>query len=191
MDGLDDQVDHHAGLPDKGAWRGPCEYCGQRFRSKNPGQRFCSYSHGGLAKRRPALERFWASVEKTDTCWLWRGAISGSGYKRGRGYGRIFVGDGPHRRELAHRWAYEQFVGPIPEGLTLDHLCRVPLCVRPDHLEPVPAEVNIARGRGVGVVNHCKNVCAHGHAFDEANTIRWGPNGRWRRCRACQHGRDR
>lgn len=179
MDGLDDTADAPYLVPPyRGAWRGPCEYCGRRFRSKNPGQRFCCYRHSGLAKRTAVLDRFWASIDKTDTCWLWRGEIGRNGY------GRIFVGGRPRRR-LVHRWAYEQLVGPIPPGLTIDHLCRVTLCVRPDHLEPVTAEVNITRGQGVGVINQSKVVCVRGHAFDETNTERWGPDGRWRRCRAC------
>lgn len=88
-------------------------------------------------KPRPTLEeRFWAKVEKTDGCWLWQG------YKTVMGYGRINV-DG--HAVGAHRVAYEMLVGPIPVALTLDHLCRNPGCVRPDHLEPVTLAENSLR----------------------------------------------
>lgn len=94
--------------------------------------------------RRPESERFWEKVEKTATCWLWTGAISGR-----TGYGSFclspaFVGD---RRLIgAHRWAYENTVGPVPKGLVLDHLCCVRRCVNPDHLEPVTYRENFLRG---------------------------------------------
>lgn len=86
---------------------------------------------------RPLSERFWSKVEKTDSCWLWRGAAAGGGY------GHLLV-DG--RFVQAHRYAYETLIGPIPEGLELDHLCRVRRCVRPEHLEPVTRGENIRRG---------------------------------------------
>lgn len=72
-------------------------------------------------------ERFFTKVEFTEACWLWRGAITN------RGYGNFIE----HGQNVgAHRWAYEFCVGPIPSGMELDHLCRQPFCVRPDHLEP-------------------------------------------------------
>lgn len=81
-------------------------------------------------------ERFWRRVEKSDSCWNWVGHASG-------GYGRIRH-DGT--RVQAHRYAYETLVGPIPEGLQLDHLCRNRMCVNPDHLEPVTPRINYLRG---------------------------------------------
>lgn len=99
-------------------------------------------------------ERFWAKVEKTETCWLWTAAIV-------KGYGRFF--DEDLRPVGAHRWAYQTCVGPIPDGLTLDHLCRVRNCVNPDHLEPVTQRENMAR---IPLKTHCP----HGHAFTAANT---------------------
>src|SRR5688500_4996363 len=80
---------------------------------------------------------FWAKVDKTSTCWLWTGA------RHPLGYGHVRYGN---RTSAAHRVAWELINGPIPEGLTLDHLCRVPACVRPDHLEPVTHRENVRRG---------------------------------------------
>lgn len=123
-------------------------------------------------------ERFWAKVERSDDCWLWRGGISSSGYGH-------LVRNGVNY--MAHRYAYEQVVGPIPEGLVLDHLCRVPPCVNPAHLEPVTNAENLRRGVNVGAVaqalQRAKTHCPQGHAYDDANTyVRPGP----RACRECR-----
>lgn len=67
-------------------------------------------------------------------CWVWRGRTNRDGY------GKI------GRQTLAHRAYYEALVGPIPDGLTIDHLCRNRACVNPDHMEPVPAVENVRRG---------------------------------------------
>lgn len=94
--------------------------------------------------RRPEAERFWEKVEKTETCWLWTGAISGR-----TGYGSFVLApleDGSRKRVGAHRWAYQDEMGPVPEGLVLDHLCCVRRCVNPSHLEPVTYSVNALRG---------------------------------------------
>jgi hypothetical protein len=87
-------------------------------------------------------ERFWPKVDKTETCWLWVGAI-GTG-----GYGNFYISSvGRRIRSVrAHRWAYEHLVGSIPDGLDLDHLCRNRACVNPAHLEPVTRRVNLRRG---------------------------------------------
>lgn len=74
-------------------------------------------------------------------CWLWTGATSP------QGYGRFNAGLREDARNvLAHRWSYEHHVGPIPDGLDLDHLCRVRHCVNPEHLEPVTRQENVQRG---------------------------------------------
>lgn len=122
---------------------------------------------------------FWRKVDKTPTCWLWTGTSADGRYGRFHLLGRNYQ---------AHRWAYEQLVGPIPEGLQLDHLCRVTLCVNPDHLEPVTGRVNTLRGNTIQAANAAKTHCKHGHPFDEANTyIRASDNGRI--CRTCQRER--
>jgi hypothetical protein len=91
------------------------------------------------ATRKPDTEtRFWSKVERRadDQCWPWQGTVLASGY------GQFRVGLG-HAR--AHRYAYELLVGPIPDGLTIDHLCRNRACVNPAHMEPVTASENVKR----------------------------------------------
>lgn len=76
-------------------------------------------------------------VSPLDECWVWCARTNRNGY------GRLRVGG---RELMAHRLAYEALVGPIPEGLVLDHLCRVRLCINPAHLEPVTVRENTLRG---------------------------------------------
>lgn len=118
-------------------------------------------------------EKFESRVNKTETCWLWTGAKSG-------GYGHIWLTGIGHR--MAHRVNYEYHVGPIPEGLDLDHLCRVRACVNPSHLEPVTHQENVLRGEAPTAVNAAKVECVRGHAFTERNT--YMSNGS-RVCRTC------
>ena len=95
--------------------------------------------HGGLAT--PPELRFFRKVEIHLTgkkCWIW----SGRRMKRG-GYGRFDVT--PHIQALAHRWCYEFFNGPIPQGMELDHTCRTTSCVYPDHMEVVSRTENTRR----------------------------------------------
>lgn len=131
-------------------------------------------------KPKPILERFWAKVEKIDSCWLWRGYINPKGYGRLSSVGRC---------DYAHRLAYELLVGPIPEGLQLDHLCRNRACVNPEHLEPVTNLVNSHRGLG-GRHNLIKTHCPKGHPYDEENTFILNERG-WRSCRTCARERGR
>lgn len=107
--------------------------------------------------RRGEAARFWNFVDKAGDCWIWTGTRSPSGY------GKFWSDDG--RTVRPHRWAYEHLVGPIPAGLQLDHLCRNPPCVRPEHLEPVTGKVNTGRGMRA-TATHCKN----GHEFTAENT---------------------
>lgn len=77
-------------------------------------------------------ERFWEKVEKTDTCWNWTGALS-------KGHGRFATDNG---RALAHRFAYQIGVGPIPDGMQLDHMCHNKACVNVEHLRLVTTKEN-------------------------------------------------
>ncbi len=91
---------------------------------------------------------------------------------------------GASSKVYAHRWAFEQFKGPIADGLQIDHLCRVRHCVNPDHLEAVSQRANILRGEATSAQRARQTHCKRGHRFDLANTyIR--PAGH-RNCRACR-----
>jgi len=118
------------------------------------------------------LERFEEKYipEPNSGCWLWTAAQL-------NGYGAIKV-DGRFRG--AHRVGYELHKGPVPAGLVLDHLCRVPFCVNPDHLEPVTIGENISRGD-----NHYrgKTHCKRGHEFTTGNTLILSTGSR--ACRTC------
>lgn len=150
-------------------------------------------NHGSLDDPRPSLEeRFWSKVDKDGPlsencpelgpCWLWTRA------KRPLGYG-VFVLNG--RLDGAHRVAYELTVGPIPEGLELDHLCRRPACVRPDHLRPVTHQENSLRGYSPMAQQARQTHCIRGHELTEANVYRRPGNPNKRECRTCMAERAR
>lgn len=122
------------------------------------------------------IERFHAKVIETDDgCWCWQGALTYNGY------GQFWDGTKTVR---AHRWSYQHYVGAIPEGLTIDHLCKNPACVKPTHLEAVTIRENVLRGTGPSAINAAKNRCDNGHEFNQENTyIR--PDGGGRCCRTC------
>jgi hypothetical protein len=126
----------------------------------------------------PTLKRWESKVRRTRTCWLWTDVPDAYGY------GKIIVKGKWYR---AARLGYEHFVGPIPEGLELDHTCRVRLCVRPSHLEPVPGKVNILRGNGPAAINARKTHCIRGHEFTPENTamVNTGRGRVGRRCLTC------
>lgn len=135
---------------------------------------------GPVAK--PEAERFWASVDFDGEggCWLWTQKLAPSGYGQ-FGVGRRAIGT--YGKKRAHRWAYEHLVGPIPEGLVLDHLCRVRHCVNPDHMEPVTSRENTLRGETRPAINAARTHCTNGHEFTPENTGTTHRGGR--RCRAC------
>ena len=109
-------------------------------------------------------------------CWLWTGPLAG---------GYPLLGG----RDYAHRVAYTLWVGPIPEGLTLDHLCRTPACVNPKHLEPVTLRENILRGTSPAARNAAVTRCPAGHQYDQSNTHITKSGSR--HCRTCHRERER
>lgn len=112
-------------------------------------------------------------------CRVWDGALA-------KGYGKILL----HGRfKGAHRVAYELERGPIPEGLVIDHLCRNPRCINPDHMEVVTHKENTLRGMSGHAVNARKTHCIRGHEFTEENT-HVDYRG-YRICRACKRQAQR
>lgn len=107
-------------------------------------------------------------------CWLWQGQWNDAGYGR-------FVLNG--RREMAHRVAYEMLREPIPQGMQIDHLCRVHCCVNPDHLDVVTSRENTLRGISPPAVLAKKTVCKRGHPLTGDNVVSWEPGSRC--CRTC------
>ncbi len=131
-------------------------------------------------------ERFWAWVDRRSSteCWPWIGPFVPSGYGCCQFVGKNYV---------AHRVAYELLVGPIPQGLQLDHLCRVRRCVNPSHLEPVTNRENTIRGIGPELarqrglaVTHCRRA---GHPYTSENTGRDHDGKRY--CLACSRDSNR
>ncbi len=136
-------------------------------------------------------QRFWDKCipEPMSGCWLFMTSDNG------RGYSRLMVDS---VFWYAHRFAYTRLVGPIPEGLQLDHKCRVRCCVNPAHLEPVTNRENTLRGNGpaaTAIANRLRGEsithCKRGHEFNEENTyLVFSGNGR-RQCRTCSALRAR
>lgn len=123
--------------------------------------------------------RFWGKVNPdagASDCWEWDGVLLSNGYA-------IFQSGG--KRILAHRYSYELHVGPIPDGLVIDHLCRNRRCVNPDHLEPVTQAENARRGFSPPALAARKDHCIRGHLYTTENT-RISRRG-WRTCLTCEN----
>ena len=126
-----------------------------------------------------AYSRFMAKIDRSENCWLWTACKNVSGYG-------VFSLDGKPRQ--AHRVSYEMYIGPIPDGLVIDHLCRNHSCVNPEHLEPVAQRENILRGKSPAA--RCATVkhCPQGHEYNEENTRRYRGFGY---CRVCDRQRKK
>lgn len=134
--------------------------------------------------RKSVSDRLWAKVSKDGPvpsyaphlgrCWIWTSCLDTKGYAQLSVNGSL---------RMAHRLAYEQLCGQIPQGLVLDHLCRVPHCVNPAHLEPVTFAENIRRGTAKSVEFSKRTQCPQGHPYDTVNTF---VDGGKRRCRECR-----
>lgn len=136
-----------------------------------------------MRKAIPLADRLWPKVAKTDGgCWPWLASLTRAGY------GQINSGRRGGTMKLAHILVYELLVGPVPEGLELDHKCRNRACVNPAHLEPVTHTVNVQRGIA-GIVNaarqRAKTMCVNGHPLAGANLYERADN--TRECRTCRN----
>ena len=128
----------------------------------------------------PLAQRFMSEVTVTsDECWMWAGRLDKDGYGLFRVAGRDV---------RAYAFAYEMWIGSVPEGLEIDHTCRYRACVNPAHLEAVTHRENVLRGNNPFARNARKTHCPQGHPYDEANTLVYN-GGRY--CRACGAERAR
>lgn len=132
-------------------------------------------------KRQSTEDRFWNCVDKSapNGCWVWTGPMDPYGYGK---FFRVEPLKG-RTRLPAHRASYEYLVGPIPDGLVLDHLCRNHPCVNPEHLEPVTDRENILRGKSLAAKNARVTHCPKGHPYAGDN-LKITKTGR-RRCITC------
>lgn len=153
----------------------------------------CSTKHTGLQRRRLIEERLWEKVKKDGAipsyrpdlgpCWEWTGLTSKDGY------GILVESEPPYRNVLVHRLSWCLVVGAISDGMVLDHLCRVPNCVNPQHLEEVDNPTNSKRGMAAKMVAHRNHTCLKGHAVVDDNAQ---PCGKGRvRCRTCSRATAR
>lgn len=134
----------------------------------------------GRQEQDMGLDRIFATIEVTDTCWNWLGEITS-------GYGRAFYNG---KRIMAHRLFYELFNGEIPANLEIDHLCRNRFCVNPEHLEAVTRSENAKRAAPfITYTNSLKTHCPQGHEYTSNNTRKYGDQGR--KCLECKRARDR
>lgn len=137
-----------------------------------------------MPKQIPIIVRLVNNMLVIDECWVWQKVLTKDGY----GQTNYVDDDGTHRTKIAHKLMYEQIIGPVPDGLELDHICENRACINPIHLEPVTPLVNKSRSTSVGTVNANKTHCSNGHEYTKENTaIRVNPRGkRSRQCITCR-----
>lgn len=140
----------------------------------------------GRYKKQKPVEIFEKYFIKNRTeCWNWTGKIH-----KITGYGNFSanIGDGERKTFLSHRFSYEAYRDKIPEGMTIDHLCRNRRCVNPSHLEVVTLKENILRGNGISAINKRKTHCIRGHILSDKN-LYITPDNR-RQCKKCGNMRQ-
>lgn len=165
-----------------------CESCGNAFTTSRHHLdagwgRFCSAECRRESMRLSVEQQLTAKLDRSggpDACWPWTGSL------RSNGYGMLCSRG---QQISSHRASYQTYIGPIPDGMALDHTCRNRACGNPMHLEPVTNKVNVLRGVGPTAQNAAKSHCVNGHLFDEQNT-RIDRGGK-RACRTCQRERAR
>lgn len=152
--------------------RGLCDTCYARRRRAG----------GGFIgpRRKPVSDRIFEKLEPDGECVVYTGSLT-----KGYGVTSVFRDDGTKVHAYVHRVTYEMAHGPIPEGLTIDHLCRNRACCLPEHLEPVTQAEN---NRRAGPFNR-PTQCQRGHELTLDSTYAGGPNGR-RRCATCHNERE-
>jgi hypothetical protein len=168
--------------------------CGKPFLARGWCRKhYALFYRQGLIRPATPEERFWRQVRKTSGCWFW------TGQPDSKGYGQMRVNG---VKQLVHRFAYRLLVGPVPLGMTLDHVkangCISTLCVKviadefgPAHLEAVTHRENMLRGQGFASRNASKTHCLNGHPFNAENTyIRRRDGQEHRECRACRRVRS-
>ena len=134
---------------------------------------------GALAIRARLLERMTEEDRgHTSPCWISANRKLRDGYTQ-----TSYLG----RRWMTHRLSWLMHHGPIPEGLTLDHLCRQTDCLNPDHLEPVTSRTNTLRGQTVAAAKAAQVECINGHPLEGANLYRRADRPNVRECRACRN----
>lgn len=138
------------------------------------------------------MTRVWDKIKVVGDHWMWTGAYAG---KEGLRYGTIQIGsraDGTRKKVKVYKLLYERLVGPIPDGLLLDHLCKITLCVNPEHMEPVTPAENVRRGDQAKRQRETTH-CPQGHPYEGENLgITVTKSGlKLRYCRLCKTLRSR
>lgn len=181
-----------------------CAECGHECKALS--RKMCgtcymrAWRGGGIAKREPLdpeiaalllpvpgtsasfAERVFTYVDATGDCWEWGGANQ-------KGYGTLGRGARGAGNMQAHRAVWELLVGPLSDDLQIDHLCRNHACCNPDHLDPVPAEINKERGFSPAVLYSRRDTCDSGHPLDGVLGGRGG-KATHRYCKTCARARS-
>lgn len=129
----------------------------------------------------PTIERLLLKVEiQENGCWIFTGSTR-------KGYGQIRDGS---RIVGAHRFAYQYFIDEISPEMDIDHTCRNPICINPDHLFEATRRETVLRGEGLAAQNAKKTHCIRGHRFTKVNTY-FSNDGKKRKCKTCIKEKNR